>query len=229
MTDLSNWAGRNPVEKKILEGQFVRLEPLDLEKHGHQLFDAITMSDADERFRYLLEVPPANYDDFLPWLEKAQASDDPLYFAVIDKSSGRVAGRQTFLRTDPAHGVTEIGHILWSAMIARKPATTEAFFLFAKYVFDDLNYRRFEWKCNNANQPSKRAAIRYGMSPEGVHRQVLVAKGENRDTAWFSMLDHEWPVCKAAFESWLSPENFDATGRQIKKLETIRSQLAGVD
>jgi RimJ/RimL family protein N-acetyltransferase len=226
MTDLSNWAGRKPVEKKLLEGRFVRLEPLDLVKHGRQLFEAITMSDADDRFRYLPEMTPANFDAFLPWLEKAQASPDPLYFVVIDKFSDKVAGRQTFLRTDASNGVTEIGHILWSAMIARKPATTEAFYLFAKYVFDELQYRRFEWKCNDANEPSKRAAIRYGMSAEGVHRQVLVTKGQNRDTAWFSMIDHEWPLCKAAFEAWLCPDNFDDTGQQIKKLEEIRQNLA---
>jgi len=226
MTELSNWTGRKPVEKKIMEGRFIRLEPLELVKHGRQLFEAVTMGDAEDRFRYLPETTPANFDVFLPWLEKAQNSTDPLYFAVIDKSSGKVAGRQTFLRTDPSNGVTEIGHILWSAMIARKPATTEAFYLFAKYVFDELQYRRFEWKCNDANQPSKRAAIRYGMSAEGVHRQVLVVKGQNRDTAWFSMLDHEWPLCKAAFEAWLSPDNFDGNGLQIKKLEEIRQKLS---
>ena len=103
--------------------------------------------------------------------------------------------------------------------------TTEAFYLFARHVFDDLGYRRFEWKCNNENEPSKRAAIRYGMSAEGVHRQLMVAKGKNRDTAWFSMLDHEWPKCKAAFESWLSADNFDGDGRQVRRLDDIRAEL----
>lgn len=227
MTDLTTWNGRAPVEKKAFEGRFVRLEPLSAETHGVELFAASSMSDAGERFAYLPESPPESLEAFLPWLEKVEASSDPLYFAVIDKISGKVAGRQTFLRTDAAHGVTEVGHIFWSAMIAKTPATTEAYYLFAKYVFDELKYRRFEWKCNNANEPSKRAALRYGLSAEGVHRQVMVVKGANRDTAWFSMLDHEWPLCKAAFEAWLDPVNFDANGKQIKKLEEIRGQILG--
>lgn len=227
MTDLTGWAGREPVVKKVLQGRFVRLEPFQADRHGQELLAASSMNDADSRFRYLPELPPSGMGGFRSWLENAEASQGPLYFAVIDAATGKVAGRQTFLRTNAAHGVTEIGHIFWSAMIAKTPATTEAFFLFAKYVFDDLKYRRFEWKCNDANEPSKRAAIRYGMSAEGVHRQVLVVKGENRDTAWFSMLDHEWPLCKAAFETWLSGDNFDAVGQQIERLEDIRERLAG--
>ncbi len=225
MADLTDWAGREPVEKKVFEGRFVDLEPLDADRHGQGLFEASSMSDADDRFRYLPEIPAESLEGFRPWLEMAQASGDPLYFAVIDKATGKVAGRQTFLRTNAAHGVTEIGHIFWSGLIAKTPATTEAFYLFARYVFDDLNYRRFEWKCNDANEPSKRSALRYGMSAEGVHRQVLVVKGKNRDTAWFSMLDHEWPLCKAAFEAWLAAENFDEAGRQIERLEDIRKRI----
>jgi len=225
MTDLSNWSGREPVIKKVLEGRYVRLEPLDKETHGPDLYEAVTLADADQRFRYLPETTPQSYEEFVPWLEKAEASPDPLYFTVIDKASGKIAGRQTFLRSDANNGVTEIGHILWSALISRKPATTEAFYLFARYAFDELKYRRFEWKCNNANEPSKRAALRYGMSAEGVHRQAMVVKGENRDTAWFSMLDSEWPLCKAAFEAWLSPDNFDGDGMQIERLEAIRQRL----
>lgn len=226
MADLTNWTGRAPVEKKVLEGRFVRLEPLDADRHGKGLFEASSMADAGDRFRYLPEKPAESLEGFRPWLEMAQASEDPLYFAVIDKATGKVAGRQTFLRTNAAHGVTEIGHIFWSSLIAKTPATTEAFYLFAKYVFEDLTYRRFEWKCNNVNEPSKRAALRYGMSPEGVHRQALVVKGENRDTAWFSLLDHEWPLCKEAFEAWLSADNFDDKGQQIDRLEDVRHQIA---
>ncbi len=226
MTDLLNWSGRTPVSKKTLEGRFVRLEPLDKDVHGRGLFEAVTMDDADNRFQYLPEIKPGSYDEFVPWLDKAQTSPDPLYFAVIDLASGKVTGRQTFLRTDAKNGVTEIGHIFWSALIARKPSTTEAFYLFARYVFDDLQYRRFEWKCNDANEASKRAALRYGMSAEGVHRQALVVKGKNRDTAWFSMIDSEWPLCKAAFEAWLAPDNFDDAGNQIERLEEIRARLA---
>ena len=155
-------------------------------------------------------------------LDAAEASADPLYYAVIDKQSGKVAGRQTLMRIDATNGVIETGHIFWSSLIAQTPATTEAFYLFAKHIFDDLGYRRFEWKCNDRNEPSKRAALRYGMSAEGVFRQAGVAKGENRDTAWFSMLDNEWPLCKAALEKWLMPENFDDDGNQIARLSDIR-------
>ena len=123
--------------------------------------------------------------------------------AVIDLASGRVAGRQTLMRIDPANGVAEIGNILWSSIIARKPAATEAFFLFARHIFDDLGYRRFEWKCDNLNAPSKRAALRFGFQFEGIFRQHLVIKGRNRDTAWFSIIDSEWPAVKAKLEARL--------------------------
>ena len=137
-----------------------------------------------------------------------------MYFAVVDKASGKVAGRQTLMRIQAAQGVVETGHIFWSSIIARKPASTEAFFLFARYVFEDLGYRRFEWKCNDLNAPSRHAAMRLGFSYEGLFRQHMIVKGRNRDTAWFAMLDSEWPARRAAFETWLAPGNFDANGRQ---------------
>jgi len=220
--DLAHWTPRPRPERRVLDGRFVRLEPLSAARHGDGLFAASTVPDAASRFRYLAEVPPDSRAAFQPWLDKAEASDDPLYFAVIDKASGAVAGRQTFLRTDPANGVTEIGHIYWGPAVARRPAATEALYLFARHAFDDLGYRRFEWKCNNANEPSKRAAIRFGFSFEGVFRQHLIIKGENRDTAWYSIIDGEWPIVKAAFEAWLDPSNFDAAGNQLRRLEEIR-------
>ena len=133
------------------------------------------------------------------------------------------------MRIDQAHGVIEIGNILWSSLMARSPASTEALFLFAKHAFDDLGYRRFEWKCNNLNEPSKQAALRYGFSFEGVFRQHMVVKGQNRDTAWFSMLDSEWPLLRTAFERWLDPANFGSDGKQLKRLADIREALAGGD
>ncbi|MEL6745330.1 MAG: GNAT family protein, partial [Pseudomonadota bacterium] len=136
-----------------------------------------------------------------------------------------VEGRQTLMRINPEHGVIEIGNIHWGGKIARTPATTEAFYLFAEYVFETLGYRRFEWKCNNANGPSKRAAERYGMTFEGVFRQALVVKGRNRDTSWFSILDHEWPRLRRAFEAWLSPKNFDTGGQQKKRLSDFREEM----
>lgn len=226
MEDLSNWNGCPRPDGRVLEGHFVRLEKLDAKKHGDGLFAASSMCDADDRFRWLFEYPPQSREEFQAWMEKVEASEDPYFYAVIDKQTEKVAGRQTLMRIDPAHGVVEIGNIMWSALIAQTPATTEAFFLFAKHIFEDLGYRRFEWKCNNRNEPSKRAALRYGMQAEGVFRQALVVKGENRDTAWFSMLDKEWSVCKAAFEAWLSPENFDGAGKQIARLAELRQPFS---
>lgn len=220
--DLKNWTARPRPERTVLEGSFVRLEPLDAALHGDGLFEAKTGDDADRRFRWLPEYPPNSRSEFQPWLDQAEASEDPLYFTVIDRTSGRIAGRQTLMRIDEANGVIETGHIYWSSLISRRPASTEAFFLFAKYVFDTLGYRRFEWKCNDRNEPSKRAAVRYGMKAEGVFRQLSVVKGENRDTAWFSMIDKEWPEAKRAFERWLAPANFDSNGDQISRLEALR-------
>lgn len=204
----------------------MRLEPLGVERHGDGLYAASAMDDSDMRFRYLPDESPDSYESFLPWLERAVASEDPMFFAVIDLASGRVAGRQTLMRIDPANGVAEIGNILWSSIIARKPAATEAFFLFARHIFDDLGYRRFEWKCDNLNAPSKRAALRFGFQFEGIFRQHLVIKGRNRDTAWFSIIDSEWPAVRRALEAWLAPSNFDESGTQITRLTQMRERVA---
>ncbi|KAB2675470.1 GNAT family N-acetyltransferase [Brucella tritici] len=222
MTDLQNWTPRPKPERKVLEGRYVRLEPLDPKKHGDELFAASSVADADQRFTWLFEFPPATRDEFEPWLEKVAKSEDPLFFAVVDKASGKVAGRQTLMRIDPTHGVIEIGSIYWGPRISCKPAATEAQFLFMQYIFDELGYRRYEWKCHNENEPSKRAAERFGFSFEGIFRQHMVAKGKNRDTAWFSILDSEWPALKKAYQAWLAPENFDSDGQQKKKLEEFR-------
>jgi len=226
--DLVNWQPCPRPTANRLTGRFVTLERFSAERHGDGLFACATMADADARFAWLPELPPADRSSFQPWLERAEASVDPLYYAVIDQASGKVAGRQTLMRIDEANGVIETGHIFWSALISRTPATTEAFYLFAKYVFEDLGYRRFEWKCNNRNEASKRAALRYGMSHEGVFRQAAVVKGENRDTAWFSMIDGEWPNLKVAFEAWLDPANFDEKGMQISTLTQCRRTAGSV-
>jgi RimJ/RimL family protein N-acetyltransferase len=223
--DLKNWQPRPRPERKVLEGHYVRLEPLSVAEHGDGLFEASSVADAAERFRYLFDYPPENRAAFQPWLEKAEASADPLFFAVIDKASGKIAGRQTLMRIDPAFGVIEIGNIYWGPLISRKPAATEAQFLFTKYAFDELGYRRYEWKCNNANEPSKRAAERFGFKFEGVFRQHLVVKGENRDTAWYSIIDKEWPALRLAYENWLEPSNFDSEGRQRRRLDEYRTWL----
>lgn len=221
--ELSKWQPRPRPERRVLEGRTVRLEPLDAARHGDELFEASSVPDAALRFAWLPELPPQDRASFQPWLDKAVASPDPLFFAVIDKASGKVAGRQTLMRIDPANGVAEIGNIYWGPLVARKPAATEAQFLFASHVFDDLGYRRYEWKCNNANEPSKRAAERFGFRFEGIFRQHMVVKGANRDTAWYSIIDKEWPALKSAYEAWLDPSNFDGEGRQVQRLEEFRA------
>ncbi|KQV37541.1 MULTISPECIES: GNAT family protein [unclassified Rhizobium] len=212
--ELSQWKGVERPQRIALEGRYVRLEPLSVERHGHDLFTSAQAPGADDRFRYLFEETPADYAAFLPWLEKAAASEDPMFFAVIDRKTDRAEGRQALMRIDAVHGVIEIGNILWGPAIARTRMATEALYLFASYAFDRLGYRRFEWKCNNLNAPSKRAAERFGFTFEGVFRQHMVTKGGNRDTAWFSIIDGEWLALKAGYERWLQPENFDEDGRQ---------------
>ncbi|RWF54666.1 MAG: N-acetyltransferase [Mesorhizobium sp.] len=223
--NLKNWQPRPRPQRKVLEGRTVRLEPLNAEQHGDGLFDASSVPDIDGRFAWLFDYPPESRAAFQPWLDKAEASEDPLFFAVIDKASGEVAGRQTLMRIDTAYGVIEIGNIYWGPLISRKPAATEAQFLFMKFIFDELGYRRYEWKCNNRNEPSKRAAERFGFKFEGIFRQHLVVKGENRDTAWYSIIDKEWPALRRAYEAWLDPANFDGDGRQKRRLEDFRAEF----
>lgn len=221
--DLKNWQPRPRPERVVLEGRYVRLEPLNPGVHGDELYAASSVPDADGRFAWLPETPPQSRAEFQPWLDKAEASEDPLYFVVIDKASGKVVGRQTLLRIDPANGVIEIGHVYWGPAMARTRGATEAQFLLAQYALGALGYRRYEWKCNNRNEPSKRAAERFGFKFEGIFRQHMVVKGENRDTAWYAMIDKEWPALARAYDAWLDPGNFGGDGNQKKRLEELRS------
>jgi len=224
MTDLSRWKPRPRPQRKVLDGRYVRLEPLDSARHGDGLFEASSVQDAGGRFAWLPDTPPQSRADFQPWLDKAASSEDPLFFAVIDKASGKVAGRQTLMRMDPPNGVVEIGNIYWGPAISRRPAATEAQFLFTDHVFSELGYRRYEWKCNNRNEPSKRAAERFGFQFEGLFRQHMIVKGENRDTAWYSIIDSEWPALRRAYQGWLHPSNFDSEGSQKRRLEDFRQE-----
>ena len=212
--DLAQWQGVARPERQPMDGRYVRLEPLDPARHGEDLWQSGRAEGAADRFRYLFEDVPEDRAVFEAWLAKVAASPDPLFFTVVDKASGKAGGRQALMRIDTAHGVIEIGSILWGPGIARTRLATEALYLFARHAFEDLGYRRFEWKCNDLNEPSKRAALRFGFTFEGVFRQHMVAKGRNRDTAWFSMLDGEWPRLKAGYEAWLEPGNFNAAGGQ---------------
>ena len=217
--DLSDWKGVPRPGRIVLEGRYARLEPLDPVKHGEDLLASAREPGADDRFRYLFEEAPADRAALNTWLDKAATSADPLFFAVIDKRTGRAEGRQALMRIDAVHGVIEIGNILWGPAIARSRVATEALYLFAHYAFDTLGYRRFEWKCNNHNEPSKRAAQRFGFTFEGVFLQHMVQKGKNRDTAWFAMVDADWPRLKAGYDAWLAPGNFDENGQQRARLD----------
>jgi len=221
MNNLTDWQFRPRPARVVLEGRFCRLEPLDPERHGDQLFAASMAPGAEERFRYLFDSPQ-NRADFEGWLKRAADSEDPICYAVIDLSSGRCGGRQSLMRITPEHGVIEVGSILWGPAIARTRVATEALYLFARYVFDELEYRRFEWKCDARNEPSMRAARRFGFTYEGTFRQHMVVKGENRDTAWFAIIEKDWPAIQKAFEQWLQPANFDHRGQQKIHLEDLR-------
>ena len=203
----------------MLAGATVRLEPLDPGAHGDALFE----SAGDEGiWAYLPYGPFADRERFDAYLTGLAASEDPLAFAVAEAAGGRALGVCTYLRIDPANGAIEIGHIWMSRELQRTRQATEAIFVLARHVFDELGYRRLEWKCNALNVASCRAAERFGFTYEGTFRQHQVTKGRNRDTAWYAILDHEWPAIRAGFEAWLDDANFDATGRQIRSLASLR-------
>ncbi|WP_210338716.1 GNAT family N-acetyltransferase [Ensifer sp. ENS06] len=200
-----------------LEGFYTRLEPLDPIVHGEQLYAAVSGIEADRLHKWLPDSAPLSRDEFEAWLVRSAQSLDPLFFAVIDKSTGRAEGRQGLMDINTVNGVAEIGHILWGPRIARSRVTTEAFFLMADYAFR-LGVRRWQWRCNALNEPSRRAAERFGYRFEGVFRNHMVIKGANRDTAWYSITDAEWQSLKMKYEVWLAPENFDECGIERFKL-----------
>ncbi len=223
---LNFWMHRPAPARRVLEGRYARLEPLDAVRHGDTLFEASMAPGAEARFRWLSDTPMPR-DGFDEWLRTAAASADPLYFGVIDTATGRCEGRQALMRITPQHGVIELGCILWGPWLARTRIATEAVYLAARYVFDDLGYRRLEWKCDRRNEPSRRAALRFGFVYEGLFRQHMVHKGTNRDTAWFAMTDGDWAALRPGYERWLDPANFDPAGRQRSRLaDCLAPQLS---
>jgi len=203
-------------QRMALEGHYVRLEPLGMQ-HAADLMAISEGPEAAARYRWLPTEPPFSLAEVEAWIGTLAAAPD-LYMAVIDKASGRAVGRQAWMRIRPEHGSIEIGGIYWGLPMARSRLATEALYLFASHAFDALGYRRFEWKCNDNNAPSKAAASRFGFRYEGLFRQDMIVKGESRDTAWFSILDSEWPFLRAEYQRWLAPENFDAAGAQLSRL-----------
>jgi RimJ/RimL family protein N-acetyltransferase len=213
---MSGLAGAKAPKPVTLEGRYARLEPIAT-AHAEDLFTETTDEDG-RRYRWLFSHAPASVAEMRERLEGAASKGDPMFFAVVDRTSRRAVGQQSLMRIAPADGCIEIGGITWGKSMVRTRLATEALYLHARYVFDELGYRRFEWKCNNRNEPSKVAAERFGFTFEGIFRQHMIVKGENRDTAWFAMLDSDWPRLKAGYERWLDPSNFDEDGMQKTKL-----------
>ena len=195
------------------------LEPLDAERHSEDLWQAV--QGHDELWTWLPDGPYNSEADLRREVEQRQAASSALFLAIIPAETCEAAGWDSYMRMEPAHGVIEVGSILYSPSLQRTVAATEAMYMMASHVFDHLGYRRYEWKCNAENLPSRRAAERLGFTFEGIFRQHMVVKGRSRDSAWYSMLDHEWPTRKRAFEAWLEPANFDDEGKQRRSLNEI--------
>ena len=224
-TPVESWRGAQRPIPVTVDGRYCRLEPLR-PGHADGLFEAYSTDGEGLVWDYLPYGPFSSPDDFSAFLTKSCLGEDPLFYAIIDLASDRPVGMASYLRIDPANGVIEVGHINFSPALQRRPAATEAMYLMMRQVFVDWGYRRYEWKCNNLNARSRAAAARLGFTFEGVFRQAAVIKGHNRDTAWFSILDSEWPACDAAFSAWLAPHNFDDDGSQLTGLATFRDRLA---
>ena len=203
-----------------MEGAFCRLEALDPDRHASELYEANALDVDGRNWTYLPYGPFATLEDYFVWLSESASKSDPLFFAIIDKAHGKAVGVASYLRIDPRHGSIEVGHLNFSPLLQQKPAATEAMFLMMDRAFG-LGYRRYEWKCNALNEPSRRAAQRLGLSFEGVFRQAAVYKGRSRDTAWYAAIATEWPALREAFQLWLAPSNFDANGQQRNRLTDL--------
>jgi len=219
-------AARLPQRCKM-DGRYITLTPLDLNSHADALWENTQGEENERLWLYLFDGPFPDRAVFVSDLESKAASEDPLFFAIVDRTTGRAAGYAAYLRMEPRHRCIEVGTILYTPALQRTRGATEAMYLMARHVFEDLGYRRYEWKCNALNQPSRRAAARLGFTFEGIFRQHMIIKGRSRDTAWFAMLDGEWPARKSAFERWLHPSNFDADGRQKSSLSVLNSRQDG--
>jgi RimJ/RimL family protein N-acetyltransferase len=217
---VDNWRTPARPSRDPMVGRYCRIEPLDAARHARDLYDANRRDVSGRNWTYLPYGPFPTLDDYIAWVVGVTAIDDPFFHAVLDATTGRAVGVASYLRIDPASGSIEVGHIAFSPLLQRTPAATEAMYLMMQRAFA-LGYRRYEWKCDSLNAPSRAAAQRLGLSYEGVFRQARVNKGRNRDTAWYAAIDREWPAIDRAFRQWLDPENFDADGRQRTALSTL--------
>jgi RimJ/RimL family protein N-acetyltransferase len=218
-----NWSPPPVPPREVITGVRCDLEPLDLERHGDALYDANERGDGSA-WTYLFAEEPASREAYLAYMQATFMGDDPLCFTIVDRSTRTAVGVASYMRIVPEHGCIEVGHINFSPALQRTPVATEAMYLMMRRVFE-LGYRRYEWKCDALNAPSRAAAQRLGFSFEGVFRNAIVYKGRNRDTAWYSITDAEWPAVRGAFEQWLAPENFDAHGSQRVQLRWLTAPL----
>jgi RimJ/RimL family protein N-acetyltransferase len=209
--------------REVLHGSYCRLEPLS-PSHARELFEANAVDTENRNWTYLFNGPFETFGSYLEWLSQASESSDPLFFAVIDATTSKAVGVASYLRVTPVAGSIEVGNINFSPLLQRAPAATEAMYLMMKHVFE-LGYRRYEWKCDALNAPSRAAAQRLGFSYEGIFRQALVYKGRNRDTAWYAVVDKEWPTIEKAFQQWLDPANFDENGKQRVRLSDLTAPV----
>ena len=214
------WTARPWPPATPMAGRYCRVEPLDLDRHARQLHDANSL-DSGRNWTYLSADGFRDFEAYREWLDRVSATQDPMFHAIVGGESSEAVGVAAYLRIDPANGTIEVGHLNFSPRLQRTRAATEAMFLMMRRAFDELGYRRYEWKCDALNLPSRRAAERLGFRFEGVFRQALVYKGRNRDTAWFSIIDAEWPALRTAYERWLALDNFDADGRQRQQLGAL--------
>jgi RimJ/RimL family protein N-acetyltransferase len=218
-------SGRAP-EKRPLEGKLVLLEPLDPDRHSEALYSASHENEEAKRvWTFLPDGPFEDIASFRQWATRMMMEADRLFFAVRDKRAERFGGMAMYLDIRPTHGSIEMGYIWFAPFLQRTPQATEALFLMLRHAFDDLKYRRMQWRCNALNEKSRAAALRLGFAFEGVFYQHMVVKGKNRDTAWYSILDYEWPRVRTNFELWLAPSNFDTQGRQVSSLRRLNENV----
>lgn len=220
--NVEGWSARQPPPRKVLQGKYCTLEPLDASKHAESLWNSNAGDVKGQNWTYLFVNKPADLVAYKKWLEPMESSRDPMFYVICDPKTGNGLGIAAYLRIDLTMGSIEVGHINFSPLLQRTRAATEAIYLMIQHAFDDLGYRRFEWKCDSLNAPSRSAAARFGFTFEGIFRNHMVYKGRNRDTAWFGIADYEWPAIKAGYEAWLDESNFDAQGKQIARLEDLR-------
>jgi RimJ/RimL family protein N-acetyltransferase/mannose-6-phosphate isomerase-like protein (cupin superfamily) len=219
---VDGWKPRQHPPRTAMFGRWCRVEPIDVDRHAADLYEAMSENADGRNWTYLSSAPPADAGSYRAWLRQFEG-DDPMMHAIVDVQTGKAAGLAAYLRIDKANGVIEAGHIHFAPRLMRTPAATEAMYLMMIRAFDELGYRRYEWKCDSLNARSRAAAVRLGFHFEGVFRQAMVYKGRNRDTAWFSIIDRDWPERRAELERWLDPDNFDVSGKQRTRLRAGRT------